>query len=243
MAYPEKLDAAWDGWGRNWTNQVNDINAVDFGLTADQANAATAAYNTFHDAYVAAVDPATRAAPTIQAKDDALLAFRETMKSIVATVQANTGVTNETRVELGLRVRDTTPTPAPTFKVAPQTSLLLTGTQTARATAIDPADPTRRAKPFGAGKVVFRSYMCTPGEQPPADLESWPIETISGRTTVDLYWPKLTETTDVFVTSCWMNTRGQCGPISNVAAVQLSGSLPKLASAEEDGESEMRIAA
>lgn len=243
MAYPEKTDTAWITWGRNWNSLVTTATAASFGLTEDQAAAAAATYNDFKNAYTAATDPATRSAPTIQAKDDGLRIYRDTMKSIVATVQANTGVSNKTRKELGLRVRDTKPTPAPIPTAAPEVSLLLTGMQTARAVASDPLDPTRRAKPAGIGKVVFRSFKTTTNEQPPADLTMWPIEQISGRTSVDFYWPDITSTTNVYITACWMNTRGQCGPISAVQGVQLSGSLLSVDTGEEGGEPEMKIAA
>ena len=219
LIYPNLTNAGWQKWGKNSVTIVNESPGI-FGVSTAAAAAALAAFNDYSAAYDAAVEPATRSTPRVQAKDDALRDFKSAIKPVVATIQANAAVTNEQRRELGLRVRDLVPTAATVPAAAPSAGAMLTGPQSIRVIASNPLDPHRRGKPAGIKSVAVHVWY---GSGAPGEVGQWPLHTLSGRTSVDLIWPGMTADTAVWVSCCWVSTRNECGAFSQPVCVRLPG--------------------
>lgn len=219
LTYPFRSDAEWNEWS---LTVVPDIVSAGVELELPEALvlALQAKHNVFKNAYGAAVAPDTRSGPKIEAKRDALRAFKSAVRPVIDIIQANPAVTNERRRELGLRVRRGTGTPSPVPATAPSVMTMLTGPQSIRVTVRDPAASDRRAKPAGVRQVgVYVRRGATPGG-PVAD---WPLDTLSGRTTVDLIWEDIALETTVWVSCCWLNSRSERGPFSPPRCVRLPG--------------------
>jgi hypothetical protein len=83
---------------------------VAYGLTAPQATSYAATALTYKTEYLAAIDPETRTASKIIAKDDARAALVDATAQLAKIIEATPTVTNEQKNDLGLSVR-ATPTP------------------------------------------------------------------------------------------------------------------------------------
>ena len=218
LTYPFKTDAAWANWGRT---AVQDIvsDAAALGVPLDVAASLGSAAATYVSAYDAAVDPMTRSAPKIQAKDDALALYKKAARPVVKLIQANGSVSNERRTELGIRVYSQTKTPAPIPGVA-SVRAFATGPESARVIARDPLYPDSRARPKGVGQVLVFAMF---GPEPSYDPADWMLTDASGKTTIDLLWPGLPGATTVWLSCQFQNTRKQTGPMSTPVGVRLAG--------------------
>ena len=247
ILYPPRTNSGWDVWGGD-VCPIFISDAASLGLTPALATGAQTAYTAYHAAFLAAAAPSTRSRVTIQGRRDALAAFRAAVKPIVAIIQSNPNVTNEQRVQLGLRVRDNVPSPAPPIGFAPSVQAMLTGPTSVRVIADNPLDPDRRAKPPHVMQIAVHTYLTTPGTtaKPPTDKTQWPLYLLSGKKTIDLFWPGMASANTVWVCCRYVNTRNVPGPFSPAVTVTLPGTgLSPVPPAEEaDGGAEsMSIAA
>jgi hypothetical protein len=218
--YPFRLDAEWYNWGGSFVEQIM-LSPTAFSLTSSQASEVQLAFNLFSIAYKAAIDPKTRSKPNVQAKNDKLKAFRIAARQAVGIIQASQTVTNQQRVQLGLRVRKVDPTPTPVPGFAPSVSAIVTGPQSARFSARDAGAQDRRAKPFGVKFVRVVAYF---GTSPVGDPRSWALLSEGGKADVDFYWSNIAQQTTVWFAASWVNTRGEAGPFSTPVSVRLAGS-------------------
>ena len=68
----------------------------------------------WNTAWVAYENPTTRTTVITATKRDARTAYEQVMKTLVANLKSNTRVTDDDRRAMGIHIRDTKPTPAPT---------------------------------------------------------------------------------------------------------------------------------
>ena len=163
---------------------------------------------------------------------------------MIGVINANPNVSDATRVRLGLKPRVGSLTPATVPAMPPMIELVLTGPTSARAFVRNPADPDRKAKPYGVQAIVVQSFFTT-GEKPPADMNRWALEPQQGRTTFDLFWPGLASPKAVWVTCHYVTTRNERGPSAEPASVVLPGTGLAAAEVRQETttESPMKIAA
>src|SRR3954452_23681765 len=110
---------------RDWSNNFSaKITATPtaYGLTAAQATTFAALNTTWVDAYVAIADPTTRTRGKVATKNTAKRAMMDNARLLSAIVQAAPGVTDEQKIDLGLKVRGTPspinpPTESPVLEV------------------------------------------------------------------------------------------------------------------------------
>lgn len=147
--YIPQQDEALRSWANNFAALITAAPAT-YGLTAPDAVTIQAVADAYDAALTIAVNPSTRTAPTVAAKDSARAALLDTCRPYAQNVRANLGVTNEDKLALGLNLIVTTRTPIP----APDSNPLLSvigatqGVHTIR--FADANTPDSRSKPFGA---------------------------------------------------------------------------------------------
>src|ERR671913_1758924 len=109
MAIPKK-DAELVAWSTNFETRIT-ASPTAFGLTAPLATA----YSALHDAFVAAYDAAsndgTRSKSLVAAKDLAKANLLANARDLYQVVQGTPTVTDVQRIDLGINVRKTEPTP------------------------------------------------------------------------------------------------------------------------------------
>ena len=122
MGYIPNRDADLVAWGLNYTDRIT-ATPMAYGLQAADALILQTNYDEFVTAYNLAVNPPTRTIVTVAAKDEERAGFVSLARAYANIIQANEGVTPEQIAELGLTVRDTTPTPIPTPTTQPVLAL------------------------------------------------------------------------------------------------------------------------
>lgn len=149
-------DSQLDSWLLNFKTLIA-ANPASYGLVSGDATSITNSFNAWHAAYLAATNPTTRTHVTIAAKDAQKILTVDVVRTYATTIRANTAVSNDLKLGLGLRIADTTPTPVPPPTTYPILAINGAGPGTQDLRASDQLSPTRRAKPAGtAGLLVFR---------------------------------------------------------------------------------------
>jgi hypothetical protein len=140
---------------------------------------------------------------------------------LYTTIQASPAVTDAQKVQLGITVRKTTPSPVPPPSTAPTLTVAAVAGRTASVRLGDAQNPHRRGKPAGvAGASVF-SFV---GAVAPADLNAWKFEGNVGRPEIDITFPStLAAGTTVWLTAFWFNNRKQSGPACDPVSANLPG--------------------
>ena len=129
MAIPKK-DSALVPWTTNFDSLIS-TGYPTYGLTSGQA----AAYHTLSQAYLtasaAAGNAGTRSKMLVTARDSARAALLADGRVLYTTIQASPSVTDAQKVQLGITVRKTTPTPVPPPSTAPQLTVASVAGRTA----------------------------------------------------------------------------------------------------------------
>ena len=239
--YPFDTDDGWNVWGTSFAPQIA-LDPEVLGITAAMAQAVTSAAALYSQKLQEARAPDTRSKPAIQAKRDALESLKQAVRPVVAILRTNENVSDETRVELGLKVADGTKTPVAVPATPPMVDVMPTGLLSARAVVRDPADPDRRAKPRGVKSILVRA-MLTDGPVPAEAVADWPVRSVESAADFDLAWPDLRQPATVWVACSWLTTRNEEGRPSTPVSTRLAGTGQATATAARTGEMPMKIAA
>lgn len=224
--FPPNREADLVTWSGNFNTKIG-VAGPDYGLTPAQ----TAEYGMLHDAFIAAYtvanDPATRSPMNIALKNDCKQALLANIRLLAGIIQSFPGTTNAKRIDLGLPVRGTEPTPIPVPAKAPQVLIQSVDGRAVRLRLVDVDNPIRRGKPAGVSGAAIFSYI---GATPPGELAEWTFELNSGKTVVDLEFPATVAAgTTVYLTAFWFNPRKQAGPIADPVSTNLPGGSVSMA--------------
>lgn len=213
-SYIPSREADMDNWIANFKTLIA-ATPTSYGLVAADGTAITNAYNSWHAAYLAAVNPTTRTRATVQTKNDQRVLVLGVVRAYANTIQMNHAVSDALKIGLGLRVHDAQPTPVPVPATAPALTFaaMRPGLQDVR--AADETTPSRRAKPAGvAGLLLFRAVAPAAVSDPEqcrflsfvtrAEFQSHFISADNGKTAT--YFGR------------WTNSKGQVGPWSAPAS-------------------------
>jgi hypothetical protein len=185
--------------------------AASFGVPAGTATSLASTVSDYADAYAAATNESTRTKGKIAAKNTARAALRSACSDVAKLVYGTATVTDEQLTDLGLTVRDVSPSPVPPPALAPLLTLLLVVGRVAKYKIADAAEPNTRRRPANAIGATILSYVgATP---PPANDPGWKIEGQTGRTTFSVQFGNDVEPgTPCWVACMWYNRRGQYSP-------------------------------
>src|SRR5690242_20537777 len=110
MTYIPSRESELDTWLGNFKTLIA-ASPTTYGLVLSDSTAITNAYNSWHAAYLAATNPATRTRSTIITKNEQKSAVLGVVRGYAATIRANRAVTDENKNNLGLHVASGTRTP------------------------------------------------------------------------------------------------------------------------------------
>jgi hypothetical protein len=194
-------------------------NPTNYGISSADATAITTAWTSWHTAYMVATNGSTRNHGTIQTKDQQKANLKSVMQSYGATIRANHAVSDELKINLGLRVRDVHPTPIPPPSTAPALLMgaMRQGLQQVRAT--DETTPNSRAKPAGtAGMLVFRSVA----DGPVTDPTQAQFLVFAGKTAFECTYTPVDNGKTATYFARWTNAKGEMGPWSQPMPVSIA---------------------
>jgi hypothetical protein len=217
-SYIPQREADLDNWLSNFKTLIA-ATPTNYGLVAADGTAITNAFNAWHTAYLAAINPTTRTKATVQTKNEQKANVLHVVRGYAATIRDNAAVSDALKIGLGLRIHDTQPTPVPPPSTYPVLTLtgMMTGVQNLR--AADQLTPAKRARPSGtAGLLLFRAVDTGPISDPDqarflsfmtkADYKSQFAPADNGKTAT--YFAR------------WTNSKGEVGPWSPPASMPIA---------------------
>lgn len=211
-------DAELDPFLNNFQTRIAAAPA-SYGLVAGDATVITGTYNAWHAAFVAATNPATRTHTTIAAKDAQRILTVDIVRTYANTIRANTAVSDSLKLDLGLNVHDTIPSPVPPPSTYPILAISGAGPLMQDLRAADQSTPTRRAKPHGAaGLLVFRAIGTTPASDPGAA----PFLGFVTRAEFNSSFSSADDGKVATYFARWTNAKGEVGPWSAPVSMRIA---------------------
>jgi hypothetical protein len=192
-----------------------------YGLTAAQAAGYTVTFEAFQSAYGVVQNPETRTKSKVAAKNNAKKDLIAATRELARIVQATPGLTDEQKIDLGLKPRDIEPTPVPPPQWPPVLTVAATMGQRVTLRLRDLKNQDKRAKPVGVSGAAVFSYV---GETAPVDINEWKFERNTSLTTLQVEFPPtIAAGTKVWFTAFWFNPRKQSGPAAAPVGTTISG--------------------
>jgi len=192
---------------------------TNYGLVAADATAITAAYTSWHTAYLAATNPTTRTKATVATKNTQKANVLTVVRRYATTIRANLGVSDALKVGLGLHIRDTQPTPVPPPSTKPELSITKTDTGYQNVSARDEGSGAPRARPVGSvGMLLYRAVGDAPASLPAEAT----FLTFIGRPDVQSTFTTADRGKIATYFARWTNARGEVGPWSNPVSAAIA---------------------
>lgn len=230
MAIPT-LDVPLVAWSGNANTRLT-ASPTTYGTTATVA----AAYATLHDGFVLAYNnliaaraAGTRSAALTSLKDNSKLALLAFARPLYKQIQANTSVSDDAKIELGVVVPNPEPTPVPVPGFAPQLTVTKVNGRIVTISLRDPAQPDRARMPDGCKGALVMTFV---GPVAPTDPRDFRMQGPTSRVDCDvLFEESVTPGTQVWITAVFFNEKMQmglaCPAVGTV--INYGGSLPMAA--------------
>lgn len=214
-------DPAFDAWSANFWAALSNWWGEQ-GFDPEAIKDVEIAIDAWHDAYVAHVAAQAAAESARQAKDAARRAAEAAIRPAVARLQVMPEITNANRAEFGISLRDTTRTPAPTPTTAPMALVSGGGRLTHRLRLVDPATPTRRARPKGVARAEVFVVLTAPNDPAPSNIDLYKyVGGVSDGATTLSFGPADGGKQAHYITR-WVSTTGETGPWSEATSVTIA---------------------
>lgn len=208
-------------WSANFATRIV-ATPTEYGLTAPQATQMVNLQEDFAAAYNNATNPSTRTRGAIAAKRVVKKTMVAYVRELARIIQATPTVTDQQKVNAGLPVHSTEPTPVPVPDESPVLEIVSTMGRTIKIN-LRTVGSDRRGKPDGvAGASVF-SFV---GDDAPSDIAAWKFEGSTTRTNVDVeFAPIVPAGSKVWLTAFWFNPRTQSGPACDPISTYIAGGV------------------
>ena len=214
-----------DGNFAAWANQYYDAvvkwwNANELEVT--DLKPLEEALVTWAAAYPAHVAAQQRAEGARQAKDSARRELERQVRPISNFVQTYFNTSNADRAEMGITVRDTSPSPAPAPTTRPL-ALVQSGQRlTHQLRLVDESTPTRRARPAGVLGAEVWVKLVDADQPTPTNPAALTFLTMTTKPTFRAdFKPGEGGKTAVYMAR-WINTRGEKGPWSEITTATVA---------------------
>lgn len=158
--YIPTKDADVLSWSTNFDTLIT-ATPTAYGLTAPQALVYAGLHAAFAASYAAAVAPSTRTIATVATKDTDKFDLLAEARLLANVVQAWPSITPTLLADLGLTVRDVTPTPIAAPTTFPILSVVAASMLAHIMRYADELTPAARKKPFGAIALELWKFVGT----------------------------------------------------------------------------------
>ncbi|XVJ60055.1 MAG: hypothetical protein HEQ23_11925 [Tepidisphaera sp.] len=219
--YMPRPDGDFAAWANHYYDAVEKWWSVN-GFDESELKPLKDALALWAAAYPAHVAAQQRAEGARQAKDAARAALEKQVRPVTNFVQGYPKTTNADRAEMGITVRDTSPTPAPAPSSRPL-ALVESGQRlTHQLRLVDESTPTRRARPKGVQRAEVFVALTPPGSPAPANPSDYRYigSVTRGETTLSFESDK--GGMQAHYLSRWVSTSGATGPWSETASATVA---------------------
>lgn len=208
-SYLPLADGPLRDWAKNFSDQISaggDPTAL--GLTLDQTMAYASLSGDYATKLAASINPETRGGATVLAKNNTKKALVAMSRELAMIVTNHPGVTDEQRYDMGLNIKDTTPTPVPPPDESPTIDVRSVDGWTLNIRLHDGS--ANRAKPEDVTGALVFSYV---GDEAPVSVDDWKFEGTASKTNTKVIFPStIVPGTKVWLTAAWVNGKLQSGP-------------------------------
>ena len=203
--------------------------ATSYGLTTAQAAHLATLRATYFDCYSAAVSDGMKSKYLVTLKNSARQGLLDYLRELYSIVQINPAISDALKVQIGVLVKKTEPTPVPVPGMAPRIAIVGTNGRTVRVAISNPDAPEERRLPRGVILVNLFSFV---GETAPAGSAGWKFETSTAKRQQNVtFAPTVAEGARVWFTAFYLNSRKQSGPATPPISAYLSGGSTELLAA------------
>ena len=219
--YIPRPDGDFAAWANHYYEAVKKFyDAQGFDPT-DLKPLETALENWNKD-YPAHVAAQQRAEGARQAKDAARAALEKEVRPVTNFVQGYPKTTNADRAEMGITVRDTSPTPAPAPSSRPL-ALVESGQRlTHQLRLVDESTPTRRARPAGVLGAEVWVKLVDADAPAPTDPAALTFLTMTTKPSFRAEFKAGEGGKTAVYMARWVNTRGEKGPWSEITTATVA---------------------
>ena len=219
--YIPRPDGDFAAWANHYYEAVKKFyDAQGFDPT-DLKPLETALENWNKD-YPAHVAAQQRAEGARQAKDAARAALEKEVRPVTNFVQGYPKTTNADRAEMGITVRDTSPTPAPAPTSRPL-ALVESGQRlTHQLRLVDESTPTRRARPAGVLGAEVWVKLVDADQPTPTDPAALTFLTMTTKPSFRAEFKAGEGGKTAVYMARWVNTRGEKGPWSEITTATVA---------------------
>lgn len=219
--YMPRPDGNFSAWANHYYEAVKKFYDAQ-GFDPTDLKPLEEALETWNSAYPAHVAAQQRAEGARQAKDAARAALEKEVRPVTNFVQGYPKTTNADRAEMGITVRDTSPTPAPAPSSRPL-ALVESGQRlTHQLRLVDESTPTRRARPAGVLGAEVWVKLVDADAPAPTDPAALTFLTMTTRPSFRAEFKAGEGGKTAVYMARWVNTRGEKGPWSEVTTATVA---------------------
>ena len=219
--YMPRPDGDFSAWAQHYYDAVEKWYSVQ-GFDPNDLTNLKKALETWLALYPAHVAAQQRAEGARQAKDAARAALEKEVRPVTNFVQGYPKTTNADRAEMGITVRDTSPTPAPAPTSRPL-ALVESGQRlTHQLRLVDESTPTRRARPAGVLGAEVWVKLVDAGAPAPTDPAALTFLTMTTKPSFRAEFKAGEGGKTAVYMARWVNTRGEKGPWSEITTATVA---------------------
>jgi hypothetical protein len=208
--YIPAKDSELVSWGANFISKVT-ASEMRWDIPPHETMDLQVSYDTFV-ALQKKADSPDKTTVIVAEKNAARKQFEEKVRALAGFRLKNPIITDAERIDLGLHVRDTTPTTIDVPKTRPELDIDVLDFRRLQTSFHDQGSKSK-AKPYGVnGAVIIYAVLDTP----PADHNALTRSVLATRTPHVLEFTEEERGKTVYVAVCWQNEKGQKGPWSEI---------------------------
>ena len=219
--YIPRPDGDFAAWANHYSEAVEKWWSTQ-GFDKDELTNLKKALDTWNAQYPAHVRAQAAAEAARQAKDAARAALEKEVRPVTNFVQGYPKTTNADRAEMGITVRDTSPSPAPAPSSRPL-ALVESGQRlTHQLRLVDESTPTRRARPQGVLGAEVWVKLVDADQPAPTDPAALTFLTMTTKPSFRAEFKAGEGGKTAVYMARWVNTRGEKGPWSEVTTATVA---------------------
>jgi hypothetical protein len=219
--YIPSNDPVLSAWANNFSEKIAATPGA-YGLMASDAAAIAAAFDLFDDALAQVLDPATKTKSAVADKNAKKATMLATMRNYAQTIKRNRGVSNDAKIDLGLRVSDGSPTPIPAPTTVPVLAIASDMPLVQSVEFRDITTPDRKAKPEGVIGMMLVVVVAPAGAAVP-NPENAPVHGIATRNPYRVQFTAEERGKVAYYFGRWITGAGKVGPWSAMAQLSIAG--------------------
>lgn len=219
--YIPRPDGNFAAWANHYYDAVEKWYSVQ-GFDKDLLAALKKALDTWNAQYPAHVSAQQRAEAARQAKDQARAELEREIRPVTNFVQGYPKTTNADRAEMGITVRDTSPSPAPAPTSRPLALVESPARLTHQLRLVDESTPTRRARPAGVLGAEVWVKLVDADQPAPTDPAALTFLTMTTKPSFRAEFKAGEGGKTAVYMARWVNTRGEKGPWSEITTATVA---------------------